>query len=620
MKPDRAFITVAALGVVFGDIGTSPLYAFRVSMGAAQETSSLAVMGVLSLIFWSLIIVVTLKYVLLILRVDNGGEGGILALAALLDLHRAPAKTRSSPLLIVAVLGGALLFGDAIITPAISVLSATEGLHDISPAFQDLTVPLACLILGGLFFSQRFGIMRIAVLFGPVMLVWFGVLATSGLVAVVAHLSVLKAISPHYALVFALAHPGVMLAVLGGVFLTVTGGEALYADLGQFGRPAITRAWLLIALPALLLNYFGQGAQFLANPGEGIENTFYALFSKELLLPVVLLATLATVIASQAVITGLFSLGRQAIQLGLLPPMAVRHMTGENEHDVYIPVVNTIVGMGSIAIVLGFRTSDQLADAYGVAVAGAMITTTVLYIGYQVRSRQTAGKSFAGLLVLLAPILLVDIAFLSASSGKLVSGGLVPLLLALAVSIIVVAWRKGRERMLELQKTGEIKYSPGQIRPIEEGQTPRAGVFLVRPGQMWPLALQELSELTGSDFNRIIVLSVWTTSRPRVDATTSVTITRLDEAVARIDVRVGYMQQINVPALIGPALDELGLESGKVTYIANLERPMTPQSLRSLDGMFYSIFAILARLARRSTDRFQLPPSRTIEIGMPRQL
>jgi len=216
--------------------------------------------------------------------------------------------------------------------------------------------------------------------------------------------------------------------------------------------------------------------------------------------------------------------------------------------------------------------------------------------------------------------MLVDVGFLSASSGKLVSGGLVPLVLALAVCVIVIAWRKGRERMLELQKMGEFKYSPDQTKRVEQDQAPRAGVFLVRPGQMWPLALQELSELTGSDFNRIIVLSVWTTSRPRVDATSSVTITRLDDAVARIDVRVGYMQQINVPALIGPALDELGLESKKVTYVANLERPMTPRSLRSLDAVFHSIFVVLARLALRSTDRFQLPPSRTLEIGMPRQL
>lgn len=613
-------MALAALGIVFGDIGTSPLYGFRVALDAAGGSGKLEVFGILSLIFWSLIIVVTLKYVLVILRADNGGEGGILALAALLDLHRQIAGGGKSVLVFIAMAGAALLFGDAVITPAISVLSAVEGLHEVSAIFTSLSVPIACIILFLLFVSQRFGILKIAVLFGPIMLIWFLTLAISGGLAIWRHPEILTAILPNHAFNLMMAKPGLFVGIVGGVFLTVTGGEALYADLGQFGRTAITKAWLVIALPGLVLNYFGQGALLVTERNESL-NSFYGLFSQSLLLPAIGLATLATIIASQAVITGLFSLGRQAIQLGFMPPMRVLHMTQNNEHDVYIPVINLLVAVLSISVVIGFGSSDSLADAYGISVAGAMVTTTVLYVAFAIRKAKSSRKGLLFLVPLLSVITIVDIVFLSASLGKLLSGGLVPLLLATMVLIITVSWRKGRERMgkLHVERAAELG-SIAHYSVPEISKHKQAAIFLIRPGYQDSVALNELTKLAGSKFSDLVIMSVWIASKPKVSAKDCVTMTRLSPHLAKIDVKVGYMQRINVPSLIGPTLDALAIDSKAVTYVVSLERPIAPSVIRNGNDLLYAIYAVLARLAVRSTDRFKLPETRILEVGVPRKL
>ncbi len=379
MSKLKTSLTIAALGIVFGDIGTSPLYSFREAATAAggQHPDS-QILGVLSLIVWTITLSVTFKYVGLVLRINNDGEGGILALSTLLGLHH-----RSDPrgrfLLVFGLLGAAMLFGDGVITPAISVLSAIEGLELAAPAIDHWVVPITVLVLMGLFYAQRFGAHSIASLFGPTMMVWFAVIGALGAFSIARNPDVLWAVDPHYGIVLLFDHPQRAALILAAVFLTITGGEALYADLGSFGRPAIARAWFLVAMPGLLLNYFGQGALVMADPAA-IKNPFYLLAPGWLQLPLVVLASIATVIASQAVITGVFALTRQAMQVDLLPQLRVIHTTAEHEGHVYLPTINWLLAILSISAVLGFRSSDALADAYGMAVATAMITTTLLYV------------------------------------------------------------------------------------------------------------------------------------------------------------------------------------------------------------------------------------------------
>ncbi|RFC62555.1 potassium transporter Kup [Fulvimarina endophytica] len=611
---------VGALGVVFGDIGTSPLYAFRVAVGIADASDAGTVLGILSLITWSLILVVTIKYVAFILRADNEGEGGILSLVALMKLHRRQETRNRRILLLVAIFGGALLFGDAVLTPAISVLSAIEGLKDIAPSYADWTVPIAIAIVAGLFVAQAFGVARIGIVFGPVMLVWFATLAISGIAAIFAYPEVLAALSPHYAIALFLDYPYYATAFLGAVFLAVTGGEALYADLGQFGRPAITRAWLVIVLPALLLNYFGQGAMVIADHRFS-ESTFYSLFPAFLLPAVVLLAAIASVIASQAVITGLASLTSQAIRLGFLPPMSVSYLSAANPHDVYVPVVNLLVGALTIAVVAGFGSSAALADAYGIAVAGAMITTTVLFIAYE-RSRPRRGARSRAWAAVPFAFLLIDLVFILANAGKIPSGGALPLLLALAVFGLIQCWRIGQARLDGLRMGEQVTirdYLRG--RPAPTVTCERTAIFLARPGIEVPRALAEMTALVGVRFERVVIVSVRTFSVPRLKGEDRIKVERIaDRNLVRVLIGVGYLQRINLPALLGETLNELGVKPETATYIVGLERPVAPAILSDWLAPVLAVYAFMARLALRPTDRFLLPPSRTLEVGMPRRL
>src|ERR1700748_3039791 len=432
-------LTLGSIGVVFGDIGTSPLYAFREAVAGAaqgQPVTRVIVLGVLSLILWSLLIVVTAKYVLLLLRADNNGEGGTLSLMAL--GQRALGRA-SLVLLWLCVIGGSMFIGDSMITPAISVLSAVEGLKLATPALEHYVVPLTVFILVGLFAVQSSGTARVASAFGPVMVIWFSVLAVMGLINIRDDPTVLAAINPWYALQFLLSHGTIGLVTLGAVFLAVTGGEALYADLGHFGRKPIQAGWLYFVLPSLLLNYFGQGALVLSNPAA-IENSFYRMVPDAMLLPMVVLATAATVIASQAVITGAYSLTRQAIQLGLLPRFEVRYTSESHAGQIYLPRVNTLLLIGVMFLVLMFRTSDNLASAYGIAVSTTMVADGIM--GFVVIWKLWNWRAAAAA-ALIMPLVTVDVAFFSANLLKLLEGAWVPLLFGAAMAITIWSWRRG---------------------------------------------------------------------------------------------------------------------------------------------------------------------------------
>ncbi|MBO0905534.1 KUP/HAK/KT family potassium transporter [Jiella sonneratiae] len=616
--PDLA-LTVGALGVVFGDIGTSPLYAFKVALDATGSASQTAVFGVLSLIFWALVLVVTAKYLFWILRVDNAGEGGILALAALLRLDRRHGmKPYTLFLLAIAIAGGALLFGDAVLTPAISVLSAVEGLGEITSSLDHFIVPVALVIIVGLFAAQFLGAGRIGKAFGPIMLAWFAMLAISGAVQIARMPQVLLAVSPHYAIVYLVEHPAIASAISGAVFLAVTGGEALYADLGQFGRRAITQAWLLVAFPALVINYFGQGALVLGGQFGG--STFYSLFHGFLLPFAVVLATLASIIASQAVITGIASLAGQSMRLDFLPSMRIQYFSHSNPHDLIAPAVNTVVGVCTALVVLSFRSSDALSNAYGIAVAGAMLSTTALFLAYKVREK--AGGAWRSVsLAVTVLFLCLDLAFVAANLGKLEAGGLLPIGLAAAVVFLAVSWRVGQMRMAELQE-GEEQGLRDYLKACANRPptTQRSAVFLVRRGASVPRALVELTDLAETRFARTILVSVRTWAIPRVPQEDRIQRTEIREGLTRIVVSVGYMQRINLPSLIAGELQSLGCDPDETVYITGLERPVSPSIFAKPAGIILSTYATMARLALRPPDRFMLPPSRTMEVGMPRYL
>src|SRR6478736_5623941 len=480
-------LTVGSIGVVYGDIGTSPLYAFREAIVAATaggEVTPAAVYGVLSLIFWALVVIVTLKYVLLLLRADNNGEGGTLTLMALAQR----ALGRSTPLLfLLGTISGALFYGDAVITPALSVLSAVEGLKIATPAFDPFVVPLTVVILILLFSVQSRGTAKVAAFFGPVMLVWFVALAFGGLSHIATMPSILLALNPWYALSFLSGHGFIGLVTLGAVFLAVTGAEALYADLGHFGRHPIQFAWLVMVFPALVLNYLGQGALVLADP-KAIENPFFLLYPDWALLPMVALATAATVIASQAVITGAYSLTRQAIQLGLLPRLEIRHTSETQVGQIFMPRVNTLLLIGVLLLVALFRSSGALASAYGIAVTGTMVVTAMMAI---VVVWRVWNWPLAAALALIVPFLFIDLTFLSANLLKIVEGGWMPLALGVVVMAIMYTWRRGSRLLFEKTRRLETPLE-GLVKSLEKkppARVPGTAVFLTSDPVSAPTAL-----------------------------------------------------------------------------------------------------------------------------------
>src|SRR3954470_3126222 len=537
-------LMLGSIGVVYGDIGTSPLYAMRESVlaavGAGNPASEPVVLGILSLVIWALLIVVTAKYVLLLLHADNNGEGGTLALMALAQrgLGRAGAS-----IILLGIISGALFYGDAVITPALSVLSAIEGLKIVTPDFDPYVVPITVVILLALFLVQSRGTASIAAFFGPITLVWFITLASAGIWHVAQNPIVLTAINPLHGIEFLIAHRLVGFLTLGAVFLVVTGSEALYADLGHFGRRPIQAAWLFVALPALTINYLGQGALILADP-KNIENPFFLLYPEWALLPMVVLATAATVIASQAVITGAYSLTRQAISLGLLPRLEIRHTSATLFGQIYMPRVNTLLLIGVLLLVMLFRSSSALASAYGIAVTGTMVVTSMLAFVAIWRVWKWSAIAAA---CLIGPFLLIDLTFLSANVLKIFEGGWMPLALGSMVMLVMYTWRRGSRILSEKTRRLELPLAD-LIRMLEKKppvRVPGTAIFLTSDRLSAPTALLHSLKHYKVLHERNAILTIESSSLPRVEPADRVHFEALSDTFSRIVLRFGFMETPN---------------------------------------------------------------------------
>ena len=606
-------LTLGGIGVVFGDIGTSPLYAFREAVTHAaggEPVSRTIVLGVLSLILWSLFIVVTAKYVLLLLRADNNGEGGTLSLMA---LGQRALGRRSWPLLALGVVGASMFIGDSMITPAISVLSAVEGLKLVAPALEHYVVPLTIFILVLLFSVQSGGTARVASAFGPVMVVWFATLAILGLVHINDDPTVLAAINPWYGIKFVLSHGVIGLVTLGLVFLAVTGGEALYADLGHFGRKPIQAGWFYLVMPALLINYFGQGALVLSNP-EAIESPFYRLAPDVLLLPLVVLATAATVIASQAVITGAYSLVRQAVQLGLLPRFEVRYTSETHAGQIYLPRVNRLLLLGVILLVLLFRTSSGLASAYGIAVSTTMVADGIM--GFVVVWKLWNWRA-ATAAALILPFVVVDMTFFAANLLKLFEGAWVPLLFGLAMAVMIWTWRRGaailtaKTRRIEVPLIDLINSLEKRPPHIVKG----TAVFLTSDPNFVPTALLHNLKHNKVLHEHNVILTIETAQTPRVDPAERVRMETISDKFATVRLRFGFMESPNVPKALVIAR-KLGWQFDiMATSFFVSRRSLKPSAQSGMPQWQDHLFIAMSRSANDATDYFQIPTGRVVEVG-----
>ena len=614
-----AGITIAALGVVFGDIGTSPLYAFKETLNPEHGVafSPETVLGLLSLVFWGLMFVVTLKYVVFVLRADHDGEGGILALQA---LARRAIEGQGRPrwfwsgIGALGLIGGAMFYGDSLITPAISVLSAVEGLEVQAHALKPYVIPVTIAVLIGLFAMQRKGTGAVGKVFGPVMLLWFGVLAAAGLWHVLQQPQVLAALDPRHAIGFLVTHSAQSLSVLGAVFLAFTGGEALYADMGHFGARPIRLAWLFIALPGLVLNYFGQGALVLANPAA-IDNPFFRMFPGWAVLPMVVLAAMATVIASQAVISGAFSLTAQAMRMGYLPRMRVVQTSGEAIGQIYVPAVNWLLMAGVLLLVLGFRSSSALSAAYGIAVSITMVTTTLL--AGVVAWRLWHWNRIAVIVGVLA-FAAVDLTFVLANSLKVADGGWLTLAVAAAVVLLFTTWAKGRRLGLQAAAAERVPLAPF-VESLAAGMPHRVrgtAVFLSPGADAVPHALLHNLKHNQVLHEQVIVLMVESCETPRVDARRRIAAESLGHGIWAVTARHGFMERPDVPEFMRVLAYQkcLAIDSMSTSYFAS----RAALGVRRLPGMTvlrWALFGWLQRNAARASDYFELPDNRLVEMG-----
>jgi KUP system potassium uptake protein len=612
-KRDFWAMTLGSVGVVYGDIGTSPLYAFREAVTAASEAGVVTratVLGVLSMILWALILVVTLKYVVILLRADNNGEGGTLSLMAL--AMRAMGK-RTPFITVLGVIGASMFLGDSVITPAISVLSAVEGMKLVTPAFEEYVLPLTVLILVGLFAVQRRGTANVAAFFGPVMVVWFLAIAAAGLLHVRDDLGVFAAINPVYALEFVTAHGHIGLITLGLVFLAVTGGEALYADLGHFGRKPIRLAWLWFVMPALLINYFGQGALVLADP-TAIKNPFYRLVPDALLLPMVVLATAATVIASQAVITGAFSLVRQAIQLGLFPRLAIVHTSESYSGQIYIPRVNTMLLIGVLLLVGLFRTSSALASAYGIAVATTMVVDGIL--GFVVIWKCWKWKPWQAALLIL-PLVVIDATFLAANMLKLMEGAWVPLLFGCCMVLIMTTWLRGTRLLMNKTRRTEVPLQSllSSLEKRPPHVVPGTAVFLTSAPEFAPTALLHNLKHNKILHEHNVILTIVSVSTPRAAEAERVTITPISGRFVQVALKFGYVETPNVPKALAIARKQgLTFDIMSTSFFLS-RRALKPAAKSGMPRWQDRLFIALARSASDATDFFRIPTGRVVEVG-----
>jgi KUP system potassium uptake protein len=611
----RAGVLLGVLGVVYGDIGTSPLYAFKASLEHFRHDGidNTDVLGILSLIFWSLVLIVTVKYVLIVMRADNRGEGGILALMALAQRGVQDIRLRSA-ITLVGIAGACLFFGDGIITPAISVLSAVEGLQVVDPRLHRFVTPIALVVILCLFLVQWYGTGVIGRLFGPVTLVWFLVLGVLGIAEIAANPAVLLAISPTYALHTVLHHQWVSVVALGAVVLAVTGAEAIYADMGHFGVRPIRLAWLCAVLPSLLLNYFGQGALVLANPAA-MENPFFLLAPEWFRLPLVLLATAATMIASQAMISGAYSVARQCMQLGFLPRLTVRHTSSSEEGQIYLPQVNWALLVGVVILVLSFQSSDRLAAAYGIAVTGTFLCTSLLAA---VVFRRRFGWSRGTVLAVFGGYFLLDLVYFGANLLKVPQGGWVPLVLGLALLALMTSWKRGRDLLLDRWKQDSLPLASFLAR-LPQSRTvrvPGLAIFMTGNSDYVPGALLHNLKHNKVLHERVIFVTVQNVDTPAVAAAERSTVTQLAEGIHRVIIRYGFMESPHLPrdlaALAGQGLDFDPLQAsyflGRDTLVA-AARPRMPVWRLWL-------FLVMARNSISATEFFRIPTDRVVELGV----
>jgi KUP system potassium uptake protein len=612
-----AAVALTALGVVFGDIGTSPLYTLKECLHGPHGagTAPASVLGVLSLIFWSLTMVVTVKYLAFVMRADNKGEGGILALLALVpERLRSPGGTRVSWIAALVIVGSALLYGDGVITPAISVLSAMEGIEVVTPTMRPYVIPLTVVIIAGLFSIQSRGTGTVGRLFGPVMVAWFGTLGLLGLWHIAQNPAVLRALSPTYAVAFFASHGLASGTILGSVVLAVTGGEALYADMGHFGLRPIRVAWLGFVMPALVLNYFGQGALVLRDPHAAANPFFAQVPAGAPVVALVVLATGATIIASQALISGAFSLTRQAMQLGFFPRVTVRHTDAETEGQIYVPEVNWALAVGCIALVLVFRESSKLAAAYGIAVTGTMVITSVVYF---VALRTHFGWALGKAAAVLALFLAFDVPFLLANLVKFVDGGWVPVLIAAAITGVMLTWKRGRT----LLAMHHAKYSANQgelgaIVARLAARVPGVAVFMASSPNGIPAILVHHVERVRALHETVVLVTVLTAEVPSVPEAERAEVIPVGDGFVRVVARYGFMESPNIPALLG-GLGAAGSLSGDLadaTYFLGRDN-LLATGAGKMGGFSEGVFAFLMRNARAADRHFRLPAERVMEIG-----
>lgn len=616
-----ALLTLGALGVVYGDIGTSPLYALRETFSPKYgiAPSAANVLGILSLIFWALILVVTLKYVVFILRADNRGEGGILSMLALILQKDTKHPYWRFFLVALGLLGAALLYGDGMITPAISVLSAMEGLTVVSEHFEPAVLPLAVLVILGLFFGQRFGTARVGVVFGPITLVWFLAIATLGAREILNTPHVLFAVNPLYAVRFFMENGIAGFIVIGAAVLVITGAEALYADMGHFGRRPIRLAWIALALPALLLNYFGQGALIIRDPAMA-ANPFFLLAPRATLYPLIALAAVATVIASQAMISGAFSITQQCIRLGYSPRMTIRHTSAREFGQIYIPEVNWALMVGCLLLVLSFGSSAALGAAYGIAVTGTFVISTILYTVITV---QRWGWPLWRSALFFAGFLLIDLILFGASALKFVSGGWVPIFIGLAIFTLMTTWKRGRailrERLQDIALPMDLFLEDVGSHP--RPRVPGTAVFMTSEPLGVPVVLLHHLKHNKVLHDTVIVLSIQTADVPETRRDERVKIEALGHGFFRVTAQYGFMESPDVKEVLQVCRDNgISARPLDTSYYLGRERLIPTRGPWKKNGMSMNIarkiiFSVMARNARSATEYFQLPPNRVVELG-----
>jgi KUP system potassium uptake protein len=605
-------LIISALGVVFGDIGTSPLYALKLSVEATKGSGAgltASVLGVLSLITWAIIIVVSIKYVLIIMRADNHGEGGVFALTALLLRKIKKDSKLRFVIIILGTIGAALFFGDSLITPAISVLSAVEGLKVVSPTLGKYVIYISLILVSILFAVEKFGTGKIGAIFGPIMLVWFVIIGYLGLLEIIDKPSILKALDPIYGINFLINYSGVSIAILGAIVLAITGGEALYSDMGHFGRRPIKFSWFLIVFPALLLNYFGQGALLIADP-KTIDNPFYRLAPEWALIPLIILASCATIIASQAVISGVFSITSQAVQLGYIPRLRIKHTSKEEFGEVYLSKINLFLFAGVVLLILGFKNSESLAHAYGISVTGAMLVDTILASYLLITIRKWNKLIFIPVFLVL---LIIDVVFLSSNLIKFFEGGWLPIVIAAGLLTIMLSWIVGRDRMLAARWQGSIKLNNfiSQIRKKNIKRVIGTAVFFVPNLKVAPMALLHNLKHNKILHKRVVCMHLKFENFPKLKNDERLIVKHLGSNFYTIVVRYGFQEEPNIPRVLALLkanefkfdMEETSFFVGKVKVTA--KDPTIPTRL----------FIFMHRIMMGATEYYKIPKERTVELG-----